>query len=82
MYLEVAADLDTTTDTGYYSTTPELTTNLPDNAYPYGVLEVFGGANLIVQRYTPHSKYSGKYGEYNRVRYAGTWVDWRFIPYQ
>ena len=82
MYRGLAGDIDTITDTGSYSTGLSATTNLPDNAYSYGILEVFGGGSFIIQRYTPHANYSGDYGEFTRVRYQNQWGSWRFIPYQ
>lgn len=82
MYRGVAGDIDTITDTGSYSTGIGATTNLPDNAYSYGILEVFGGGNFIIQRYTPHTNYAGDYGEFTRVRYQNKWGSWRFIPYK
>lgn len=81
MYRGVAGDIDTITDTGSYSTST-VTTNLPDNAYSFGILEVFGGGIFIIQRYTPHANYAGDYGEFTRVRFQNKWERWRFIPYQ
>ena len=81
MFREVAKDIDAITETGYYCVSNGISTNIPPNAYSYGVLEVFGGVPFIGQRYTPHSDYAGNYGEYSRVRYNGTWTSWRFIPY-
>ena len=81
MYRGIANDIDQTLGHGYYVAT-ENSINMPPNAYKYGVLEVFGGDSFLAQRYTPHTNYSGNYGEYNRVRYKETWSSWRFIPYQ
>lgn len=72
MYRGVAGDIDTITDTGFYSIGAS-STNLPDNAYSYGILEVFGGGSFIIQRYTPHNNYAGDYGEFTRVRYNDKW---------
>ena len=81
MYRGVAANIDEIIKNGSYVVSAGASTNLPTDAYSYGVLEVFGGESFIAQRYTPHSDYSGNYGEYSRVRYNGTWTSWRFIPY-
>lgn len=82
MYRGTAGNVDDLAIVGYYETRSENTTNLPTGAYYYGILEIFGGGSFLVQRYTPHANYSGKFGEYNRVKFQGVWTDWRFIPYQ
>ena len=81
MYRGVAANIDEIIENGSYVVSAGVSTNLPTDAYSYGVLEVFGGESFIAQRYTPHSNYSGNYGEYTRVRYKEDWGNWRFIAY-
>lgn len=75
-----SGDFNTSLEHGYYAVS-NTTNNIPSNAYSYGVLEVFGASNFLIQRYTPHSNYAGNYGEYTRVRYNNKWGEWRFIPY-
>lgn len=82
MYRGTAGNVNDLTEEGYYITNAEATTNLPTDAYLYGILELFGGGSFLIQRYTPHANYSAKFGEFNRVKYNGIWADWRFTPYQ
>ena len=82
MFRGIAGDIDSLIESGYYEVRLNQSTNIPPNAYTYGILEVFKSTMFILQRYTPHSNNSSKYGEYNRVKSQGVWTDWRFIPYQ
>lgn len=82
MFRGIAGDIDSLNESGYYEVRIDQSTNIPPNAYTYGILEVFQSTMFTLQRYTPHSNNSGKYGEYNRVKTKGVWKNWRFIPYQ
>lgn len=78
----IAGDIDSLIESGFYEVRLDQSTNIPPNAYTYGILEVFKSTIFTLQRYTPHSNDSGKYGEYNRIKYNNIWGNWRFIPYQ
>ena len=82
MFRGIAGDLDSLIESGYYEVRPDQSTNIPPDAYTYGILEVFKTDMFTFQRYTPHSNSSGKYGEFNRVKLGSSWGNWRFIPYQ
>lgn len=84
MYKGTAGDLDALKDeSGFWTVVSGKTTNLPNNTYPYGIIEVVKAEPYVIQRYFPISKGSySKFGMLTRFYSESGWIGWYYIPYQ
>lgn len=84
MYKGTAGDLDALKDeSGFWTVVNGKTTNLPNNTYPYGIIEVVKAEPYVIQRYFPISAGSySRFGMLTRFYSESGWIGWYYIPYQ